>query len=144
MIAIDTNILVYAHRRESPFHDKARALMDSLLRGDRDFIIPWPCAHEFYAIVTRKKIFKDPTPPTIAWKQIEVWLTAPSSKVLAEGHGYQVYLEKTIKDQDVRGPLIHDARIVALCLSQGVDTLLSADRDFNRFSQHLAIRNPLC
>ena len=42
----------------------------------------------------------------------------------------------------VSGPLVHDARIAALCVSHGVHELWTADRDFGRFPA-LQVRNPL-
>jgi predicted nucleic acid-binding protein len=38
--------------------------------------------------------------------------------------------------------LVHDARVVAICLGNGVSALWSADRDFGRFPA-LRVRNPL-
>lgn len=43
---------------------------------------------------------------------------------------------------EVRGAMIHDARIAAICRSQGVMELGSADRDFSRFPG-VSVRNPL-
>jgi predicted nucleic acid-binding protein len=37
--------------------------------------------------------------------------------------------------------MVHDARIAACCLSNGVTELLTLDRDFSRFPQ-LKTRNP--
>ena len=62
MIAVDTNILVYAHRADSPFHDRARLILESLATGARAWAIPWPCAHEFFAVVTHPRIYKTATP----------------------------------------------------------------------------------
>ncbi|MEN6320242.1 MAG: type II toxin-antitoxin system VapC family toxin [Syntrophaceae bacterium] len=45
MIAVDTNILVYAHREDSPWHDKAYALIIELAEGRIRWAIPWPCIH---------------------------------------------------------------------------------------------------
>jgi predicted nucleic acid-binding protein len=42
----------------------------------------------------------------------------------------------------VTGPLVHDARIAALCLSHGIRELWTADRDFSRFPR-LKTANPL-
>jgi predicted nucleic acid-binding protein len=52
MIAIDTNILVYAHREDSPFHEKAYESILELAEGRSPWAIPWPCIHEFLAITT--------------------------------------------------------------------------------------------
>ncbi|HNH64386.1 MAG TPA: type II toxin-antitoxin system VapC family toxin, partial [Thauera aminoaromatica] len=58
MIALDTNILVYAHRTDSPFHERARSAVETLASGVREWAIPWPCAHEFFAVETHPRIFK--------------------------------------------------------------------------------------
>ena len=52
MIAVDTNLLVYAHRRESDLHEAAYAVLRSLAEGDMGWAIPWPCCYEFFSIVT--------------------------------------------------------------------------------------------
>ena len=57
MIAIDTNLLVYAHRRDSPWHTIARDAIAGLAEGRSAWAIPWPCVHEFLAIVTHPRIY---------------------------------------------------------------------------------------
>lgn len=42
----------------------------------------------------------------------------------------------------LKGPMIHDARIAAICLSHGVKKLWTCDRDFARFPS-LRHENPL-
>lgn len=142
VIAVDTNLLVYAHRTDSPFHAAARALIESLGGGAAQWAIPWPCAHEFAAIVTNARIFKTPTPVERAIKQISDLAALPQLVFLAEGDGYLARLEKVVVAAQSRGGMIHDARIAALCLHHGVSELWSADRDFSRFSA-LRTRNPL-
>jgi len=78
MIAVDTNILVYSHRSDSPFHKAAdKALTDLAESGDL-WAIPWPCIHEFLAIVTHPRIYDPPTPLTDAIEQVECWLEVPT------------------------------------------------------------------
>jgi predicted nucleic acid-binding protein len=52
VIAVDTNILVYAHRRDSEFHPAAAAKVRELTSGRAPWALPWPCLHEFFSIVT--------------------------------------------------------------------------------------------
>jgi predicted nucleic acid-binding protein len=47
MIAVDTNLLIYAHREDSALHGAANELVDSLRRQSGPWAIPWPCIHEF-------------------------------------------------------------------------------------------------
>ena len=56
MIALDTNLLVYAHRRDSEWHAEATAAVRELAEGPAPWAIPWPCLHEFLAIVTHPRI----------------------------------------------------------------------------------------
>jgi predicted nucleic acid-binding protein len=84
MIAVDTNVLVYAHREDSPFHERARSCLDSLANGRAAWAIPWPCLHEFLSIATHPRIYDPPTPLALALDQIDAWLEAPSLVLLAE------------------------------------------------------------
>ena len=68
MIAVDTNILVYAHRADSPWHGRAAELVRGLAEGPDTWAIPWPCIHEFLSIVTHPKIYKPPSPLVPKWK----------------------------------------------------------------------------
>jgi len=142
MRAVDTNILVYAHREDSPFHAQALQCVKVLAEARSPWAIPWPCLHEFFAIVTHPKIFDPPTPHTNAVDQIEAWLESPSLVVLSEQSGYWAVLKQIITPARTCGPQIHDARIAAMCITHGITELLTADRDFGRFPS-LKTRNPL-
>lgn len=142
MIAVDTNLLVYAHREDSTWHDAAYARIAELAEDKTPWAIPWPCVHEFIAIVTHPRIYAPPTPPDAAIDQVDAWLESPSVTLLAESEGYWSKLRALVQDGRIAGPLVHDARVAALCLLHGVRELWSADRDFGRFS-NLAVRNPL-
>lgn len=142
MIAVDTNLLVYSHREDSEWHEGALARLGELAESPAPWAIPWSCLHEFYAIVTHPRIYDPPTPASVAVDQIAAWLEAPNLVVLAESRGYWERLRGLLEAGRVAGPLIHDARVAALCLHHGVRVLWSADRDFGRFPE-LTVRNPL-
>jgi toxin-antitoxin system PIN domain toxin len=142
MIAIDTNILVYAHRRDSRWHAAAARVVRELAESPASWALPWPCVHEFLAIVTHPRVFDPPTAFAAAADQVAAWLESPSLVLLAESTGYWNILSSLAAESGAAGPRIHDARIAALCLHHGVRELWTADRDFSRFPQ-LAARNPL-
>ena len=142
MIAVDTNILVYAHREDSTWHDRASTVVKCLAEGTIAWAIPWPCLHEFLSIVTHLRIYQPPTPLPVALDQIDAWLESPRLTLLAEGPEAWVTLRALMTAGRVMGPATHDARIAALCQSHGVRELWTADRDFSRFTG-LRIRNPL-
>lgn len=142
MIAVDTNLLVYAHRADAVWHDRADAFLVALAEGGARWAIPWPCVHEFVAVVTHPRIYDPPTPLDIALDQVAAWLEAPHLELLAEVSGYWQVLDGLLRAGRIAGPAVYDARIAALCLHHGVDELLTADRDFGRFAA-LRVRNPL-
>ena len=142
MIAVDTNVLVYAHREDSPFHDAATARLTELSESPATWAIPWPCLHEFLAIVTHPRIYAPPSPLSRALYQVDAWLESPTLVLLAESAGHWSTLQALLTTGRVAGPRVHDARIVALCRQHGVRELWSADRDFSRFAG-LSVVNPL-
>lgn len=142
MIAIDTNILVYAHRRDSPWHATAAPLVKGIAEGRGTWAIAWPSLHEFMAISTHPKIYRPASTVSQALDQIDAWMGSPGLNMLAETAGYWSVLKMLIANRRVAGAQVHDARIAALCVHHGVTELLSADRDFSRYPE-LRVRNPL-
>ena len=142
MIAVDTNILVYSHRSDSPFHDRAEHVVRQLVEGGTRWALPWPCIHEFVANVTNARIYKAPTPLELALQQTSQWLGSPAVRLLAEDEGYWDALAALLRSSQVTGAKVHDARIAALCVAHGVAELWTADRDFNRFAA-IKTANPL-
>jgi uncharacterized protein len=142
LIAVDTNILIYAHRQDSPFHAPASKRMTELAEGAATWAIPWPCVHEFLAIATHPRIYAPPTPLPRALDQVAAWLESPTLVLLAESADHWRVLRSLLASGRIAGSQVHDARIVALCQQHGVRELWSADRDFNRFTG-LAVVNPL-
>ena len=142
MIAVDTNVLVYAHREDTPWHDAAGRRLTELAEGRAAWAIPWPCVYEFLAIVTHPRIFSPPTRLATALECVAGWLESPSLVLLAEGADHWERLARLLESGRIAGPKVHDARIAALCLQHGVRELWTADRDFQRFRE-LKVVNPL-
>jgi len=143
MIAIDTNLLVYAHRREPPEHARAFELVRSFAEGPEPWAIAWPSIYEFFSVVTNPRIWKQAaSSPEQAWSQITTWMDAPGLRLLAETDGFGAVLAGFLRRPRVRGPVVHDARIAAICVAHGVHKLFSRDRDFALFPE-LAVEDPL-
>jgi hypothetical protein len=116
--------------------------MRKLAEGSPPWGVPWPCVHEFLAIVTHPRIYSPPTPLQAALDQLEAWMESPSIALLAESPDYWPQLRAVLEVSRISGPQIHDARVAALCAFHGVHELWTADRDFGRFPG-LKARNPL-
>jgi uncharacterized protein len=142
LIAIDTNLLVYGARGEFPEHRAALDCIRSLAEGNRSWTVPWPCLHEFIGVVTNPRIFKTPTLMSVAFDAIDRMVESPRFLMLGEGADHLETLRGLCEASAISGPMIHDARIAAICLDHGVRELWSCDRDFSRFPA-LKVVNPL-
>jgi hypothetical protein len=141
VIALDTNILVYARRQELPNHRRAAKLVRALAEGDAPWALPWPCIYEFLRVVTHPRIFSPPTDLTVALEDIESLLDSPSLTLLGEGPDHRRHLRRAIEGGRTSGNVAHDAHIAALVVEHGVRELLTTDRDFARFPG-LRVRDP--
>ncbi len=142
MIALDTNVLVAAHRRESEQHAAATALLRALAEGSAPWAIPWTCLCEFHAVVTHPRLWRGAeSTPSQAWAQLDAWCASPSVRLLAEVEASFALLRELARRPRVRGSAVHDARVAAQCLAHGVTELLTRDRDFAAFPE-LRTRNP--
>ena len=133
MIAVDTNILLYADREETPQHRSALRALRRLAEGHEAWAIPIQCVGEFLRVVSHDRVFQPPTPIGEALASIETLLASPAARLLLPGNRYLQILRDVIARSGVRGNLVFDAQIAAVCLEHGATTLLTEDRDFTRF-----------
>jgi len=142
MIAVDTNILVYAHNTSCTFHQEAYSQINALAEGSKPWGIPVSCLREFLSVVTNPKIFKPASTVLEATSQIDAWLASPQVSVLHSGFSHWAILSDISRRAKLSGGQFHDARIAAICIENGASLLWCADQDFGRFKQ-LKTLNPL-
>lgn len=141
MLAIDTNILIFAEIRSSPHHVVAKRMITELAEGISPWAIPWPCIYEFLRIVTHPRVYHPPVPIPVALRDLNHILESPTLVLLHETLDHPRVMNQIIEESGVTGNLIHDAHIAALCQEHGITELISGDRDFTRFPT-LKVRNP--
>ncbi len=139
MIAVDTNVLVYADRSELPKHAVALRALRELAEGSDAWALPVFCIGEFVRVVTHPRLFDPPTPAPEAVAAVDNLLESPSVRLLSPGRRYWSIFADLVRDGEVYGNLVFDAQIAAVCLEHGARTLLTDDRDFGRFSR-LSVR----
>jgi toxin-antitoxin system PIN domain toxin len=133
VIAVDTNVLVYAHREELPQHRRARTRLIELAEGPARWAIPVFCLGEFLRVVTHPRLFDPPFEVVEASQALDRVLSSPSLVVLTPGDRFWPLLARAAHDAHAIGNLVFDAQIVALCREAGINALLTEDRDFDRF-----------
>lgn len=133
MIAVDTNILVYAHREELPRHGAARARLTALAENAAPWAIPVFCLGEFIRVVTHPRLFDPPHSIDEACGALERVLESPSLRILTPGDRFWTLLADAVREAGATGNLVFDAQLAALCRENGVSALLTEDRDLDRF-----------
>jgi len=132
MLCVDVNILVYAHRRESPNHDGYRMWLDQARGGVEPLGVPAVVLSGFLRVVTHPRVFKEPTPLDLALEFVEALRSSPAvvPVVPAERH-WQIFTG-LCRQLDARGNTVPDAFLAAIAIEQGA-TWVSADRGFAGF-----------
>ena len=133
MIAVDTNVLIYAHRRETQRHARALKELSALAEGNAPWGLPVFCIAEFIRVVTHLRVFTPPSDLRTALDFVDRVLESPTVRLLLPGQTYPSVFRSICETAEVRGNLAFDAQIVASCIEHGVRELLTADRDFARF-----------
>lgn len=135
MIAVDTNVLVYAHHSLAPQHEEADEALRELAEGPAAWAIPVFVIGEFLRVVTHPRgPLRRPTPPNEALGAIDALVASPSARVLMPGRRYLPLLRGLVADTNPRGDEVFDAQIAALCLEHGATTILTNDTDFRLFA----------
>lgn len=142
MIALDTNIIVYAHRKEMEKHDQALRWLRYLAEGTIPWGLPVFCIGEFMRVVTHKRVFSPPSTPDTASAALDAILSSPTVRILNPGTHYVGLLKMLIQESEVTGNLVFDAQIAAVCREHGIKKLLTDDKDFLRFRDHIEIISP--
>ena len=134
MIAIDTNILVYARRQESAHHEAARELLKRLAEGDEPWALPWPCIYEFLRVVTHPRVLEHPWGHRSAWSFLEALLASPNLSLLAPTDRHTDVARAVVDEmRTLRGNLFHDAQTAILMREHGIRRIVTNDADFHRF-----------
>ena len=130
---VDANILLYAVDEQAAQHPRAKAWLEDALNGPYRIGLPWQSLTAFVRIATHPRALARPLTAAEAWDFVQDWLNAQVAWVPAAGPGHRHLLGQLIRDLDLRGNLVSDALLAALCVEHGL-TIVSADSDFARFT----------
>jgi hypothetical protein len=133
LIAVDTNVLVYAHRPGSSHHELAADWLRHLAEGPVPWGLPVFVLGEFVRVVTHPKIFAEPSSLDVAFGFVAAVLESPTLRLLTPGERFVALFEECVRRAEARGNLAFDAQIAAVCREAGAASLLTRDRDFLRF-----------
>ena len=130
MIAVDTNLLIYAHRAALPEHCAARRAIETACRDTRGWGIPLPCAFEFWSVVTHPSCAGGPSAPSAALAFIESLVSTAGARILQPGANFLQRCLEIASNLSVGGVRVFDLQIGLLALEAGVTELWTHDAAF--------------
>ncbi len=141
MRCVDVNLLVYAHRPDSPDHLAYRAWLDVARVASEPLGVAPLVLSGFLRVVTHVRIFRDPTPIDTAWTFVHALVDSPATLLVRPGDRHLEIFEQLCREGNATGNLVPDAFLAAIAVEQGA-TFYSADRGLARFPG-LDLRHPL-
>jgi toxin-antitoxin system PIN domain toxin len=141
MIAIDTNLLLYAYDASAPQHVRARAWLEESFSSIPLIGLPLVSVLAFLRVATDRRISNEALPPSTVTAIVNGWLSRENISILEPGARHWPIFFETLADTGASGPRITDVHLAALAIEHGA-TLYTNDRDFRAF-RGLDVRFPL-
>ena len=141
MIALDTNLLVYAHRAALPEHRAARRAIERASRDPRGWGIPLPCVGEFWSVVTHPGCQGGPSPGPLAAGFLRALVDAGAA-IWNPGEQFWRRFTQLAADLGIQGPRVFDLQIALVAFDHGATEIWTHDRNFARFPG-LRMHDPL-
>lgn len=141
MIAIDTNLLVYAHRARTAEHARAQKAIERAAAGDAGWGIAAASVTEFWAIATHPASEGRPSTPKQAAAFVRA-LTTAGAHIWLPGPGFGERLLQLATDLAVAGPRVFDLQIGLAAFEGGATELWTHDARFVKIPG-LRLHDPL-
>lgn len=129
MIAIDTNLPIYAHRTATPEHRAAQGVLRRAADSEDGWGIAQPSVAEFWAVVTHPASAGRPSTPgeaTAFLLALRDW----GAQFWVPGPGFVERLLGVADGLNVRGVRIFDLNIALTAFESGAREMWTHDRDF--------------
>jgi toxin-antitoxin system PIN domain toxin len=130
VIAVDTNILIYAHRTGAPQHHDARRAIEQAANDEGGWGITLTSVAEFWSVVTHPAAAGRPSTPGEASEFLHSLLQAGGAQLWQPGPGFGDRLLVLAADRRVQGPRIFDLQIALTAVEHGARELWTYDRNF--------------
>ena len=141
MILPDVNVLVYAHRKDSPDHVLYRHWLERILASNEPYGLSDHTLSGFLRIVTHPRIFVTPSPIRAALEFAREVRSHPNCQLIGPGSRHWSIFTGLCESVLATGNLIPDAWFAALAIEAGCEWI-TTDRDYKRFAG-LRWRHPI-
>jgi toxin-antitoxin system PIN domain toxin len=140
MLMPDVNVLVYAHRTESPAHQRYAEWLTGVATGLEPFALSEPVLQGFVRVVTNPRIFIPPSTIAQAFEFLDALTALPGCVMVRPGGNHWKIFRRLCEAGNLKGKIVADAAHAALAVESGCEWV-SADTDFARFTPLLRWRH---
>lgn len=140
-VLLDINVLVYAHREDSPRHVEYLRWLEDLVNSDHAYGLSDLVLSGFLRVVTHPKVFNPPSGTDKALAFVEELRSQSTCAIINPGPRHWDIFSRLCKTSGIKGNLVPDAFLAALAIESGSEWV-TADRDYHRFPG-LRVRHPL-
>jgi predicted nucleic acid-binding protein len=129
VIALDTNLLVYAHRSRAPEHWASRAVIEQAIVSSLGWGVAAPVISEFWSVVTHPKVPGRPSTPHEAARFVE-FLIGQGARLWDPGADFSRRLIRTALNLGLAGPRVFDLQISLAARDNGATEIWTNDSGF--------------
>jgi toxin-antitoxin system PIN domain toxin len=142
MMLVDTNVMVYAHRRDAERHPEYRDWMRAMINGPEPYAVADFAVLGMVRVVTDRRYYREVASTiTDALAFADEIRNHPHARVISPGPKFWSIFSNLCRQTDTGGKLIPDTYLAALALEHGCE-VVTTDKDFRRFPG-LRWRHPL-
>ena len=135
MFVVDTNILIYAVNRQSPFHSNCLSALERWRGGTDPWHLTWGNCYEFLRAVTHPRGLMSPLTAEQAWQFLAALIASPRLSFLVPSDRHATVLSELLSEMpQLSGNIMHDVTTVALMREHGIPTIYTHDVGFHRFA----------
>jgi toxin-antitoxin system PIN domain toxin len=132
MTLADANVLIYAFRSDSPYHNVCKSWLNGLITGDMRFGVSPLALSVLIRVTTNQRTFQQPSALSDAFGFCEDLLSQRHCETVSPGERHWAIFQRLCLETDTQGRRVTDAWFAALAIEHGC-TWISYDRDFARF-----------
>lgn len=129
----DVNVLVYAHREDTPEHAVCHHWLLATMKSDAPFGLSDTVLSSVVRIATHPKIFKQPSRLDVVLAFTAGLLAQPNAVTVRPGPRHWDIFTRLCRESGARGNIVADAYLAALAIESGCEWI-STDGDFARFA----------
>jgi uncharacterized protein len=143
VLAVDTNVLVYAADMNSQFHPACRQWLDRQRKRSGAWYVSWPIVYEFLRVATHPRVMRRPWTAPEAWEFVTSLLASPGINVLMPTQRHADIVGEVLSElPHLAGNILRDAHTAILMREHGIRQICTRDTDFTRFP-FLEVIDPL-